>query len=188
MLEAVARLTRVKSPKFVPEIRLHCVVPKEIDYPFYPDDYNCMWGYPTWNGIAISRFILDNPQTFNGQSLVDLGSGSGIVSIAAAKSGAKVTAIDADVSSVCFTQWNCELNNVDVEVKWGSFKDVGDGIVVMSSLFYDKENLNKIQLLANGKKVILGGKIPEELSELKAQFKPVNINVNYRYSVLSNWL
>lgn len=46
---------------------------------------------------------------------LDLGCGTGIVAIAAAKAGAKVTATDMSKEAVGLTMWNAKSNNVHVE-------------------------------------------------------------------------
>lgn len=51
-----------------------------------------------------------------GVRLLDVGCGSGILSIAAAKLGAKVTGSDLDPWCVSATQENAELNGVEIEV------------------------------------------------------------------------
>ena len=78
-------LTPVPS---VPEIRLHTAHPgsglrrlerqgKENAAPY--------WAYPWAGGAALARYILDRPQSVRGRRVLDLGAGSGLVAIAAAK-------------------------------------------------------------------------------------------------------
>jgi len=46
---------------------------------------------------ALARYLLDHPETVRGKSVLDFGSGSGLVAIAAAKAGAaSVLAADID--------------------------------------------------------------------------------------------
>lgn len=54
---------------------------------------------------------------FAGQKLLDVGCGSGILSIAAAKLGAQVVGSDLDEWCIAATQENAEKNNVSVEAK-----------------------------------------------------------------------
>ena len=79
----------------------------------------------------------------SGKSVLDCGCGTGILSITAAKLGAKkVTGYDIDEWSVRNTEHNCELNNVDtVEVLLGN-SSVLDGVkddfdVVLANIVAD---------------------------------------------------
>ncbi len=67
----------------------------------------------------------------NSQSVIDVGCGSGILSIAALKSGAShVLAVDVDEQAVLSTLENAGLNDIsplDIEVSKGSVKDILDG-------------------------------------------------------------
>ena len=166
MLETIKSMTKVKSPVFVPEIDLYCVLPNEFKYPFEPTEFNCMYGYPTWSSIALSRHILDNPDQFKGLDITDIGCGSGIASIAAAKVGANVTSIDRDISSLYFTKQNCKLNNVQTNLIWGSFNDIQTEYVMFSSVFYDNTNIDAIKKIMLDKKVIIGSlqsNLPDDL-------------------------
>lgn len=167
MLDAFAKLLKIKSPVYVPEIKLYSVVPQQQIYPYDVNEFNAMYGYPTWSGIALSRFILDNPEKFNGLEITDIGSGSGVATIAALMSGAKVTSIDSDVASLYFTEQNCLLNNVTPNLVWGTFKDINTEYVMMSSLFYNNRNHNHIRDLVSRKKVIIGGYIPNGFDGLE---------------------
>lgn len=66
-----------------------------------------------------------------GQSVIDVGCGSGILSIAALKSGAShVLAVDVDGQAVLSTIENAGLNGIsplDIEVSKGSVQDIIDG-------------------------------------------------------------
>ena len=167
----------------MPEIRLYSVVPQQQVYPYDVNEFNAMYGYPTWSGIALSRFILDNPEKFNGLEITDIGSGSGVASIAALMSGAKVTSIDSDVASLYFTEQNCLLNNVTPNLVWGTFKDINTEYVMMSSLFYNNRNHSHIRDLVSRKKVIIGGYIPDGFNGLEE----VVVNTEREMKVFCNF-
>jgi len=77
--------TRLTRPAIVPEIELHLV-----------DDIVALWKLagednppPFWavawlGGQALARYVLDHPSEVAGRRVLDLGSGSGLVAIAAA--------------------------------------------------------------------------------------------------------
>ena len=157
LLDEIKRLTVIKSPLFVPEIKLYSLQPFAIKYPYKVDDFNAMYGYPTWSGMSLSRFILDNPTLLRDRVVADIGCGSGIVSIAAAMTGARVKSIDRDIASLYFTELNAELNQVEVDILWGNFNDaLKYDIIIMSSLFYDAGNKDRIIQTIKSKKVIIG--------------------------------
>jgi predicted nicotinamide N-methyase len=184
LFDAVKKLTRIKSPFFIPEIKLHCVVPQEERYPFVPTEFNCMYGYPTWSGIALARFILDNANAFKGLRITDIGCGSGVATIAACMAGAEVTAIDQDVASLYFTKENCELNGVSPEIVWGTFRDIETQYVMMSSLFYSSANHGDIKQMIDRKNVIIGGYMPESFEQLPK----TKVNTPKEMYVFSNYL
>lgn len=74
-------------------------------------DPGMAFGTGTHASTAMCLKILEK-QNVDGQDILDIGSGSGILSIAAAKLGAKsVTAIDIDPVCVKTTKENADLNN-----------------------------------------------------------------------------
>ena len=93
--------------------------------------------------MALARYILDNPQTVAGRRVVDLGAGSGIVGIAAAKAGASaVIAAEIDRYALIALKLNAEANKVAIRV-------VGDDLigglpppvdlVAVGDLFYERD-------------------------------------------------
>lgn len=74
-----------------------------------------------------------------GRSLLDVGTGSGILAIAAAKRGAvPVIAVDTDPLAVRATHDNARLNNARIEVREGSAADVARTFeIVLANLVAD---------------------------------------------------
>ena len=55
------------------------------------------WAFAWAGGQALARYLLDHPEMVAGREVLDFGSGSGIVAIAAAKAGAaRVIAAEID--------------------------------------------------------------------------------------------
>ena len=105
---------------------------------------------------AIGRFVEP------GDDVIDVGCGSGILSIAACKLGATVDACDTDPVSVANTLENCELNDVDLRHIWeGSAAqatatyDVVIANIVADVLVFIADELKK--LLRPGGRLILSG-------------------------------
>jgi predicted nicotinamide N-methyase len=74
------------------------------------------WAFAWPGGQALSRYILDNPQDVRGRTVLDFGSGSGLVAIAAAKAGAScVVAAEIDPLALAAIDLNSRANDVFVE-------------------------------------------------------------------------
>ena len=127
----------------VPEIRLHQANPTsglrrlaESDDQFGTP----YWAYAWGGGIALARHVFDHPDLVAGRRILDLGSGSGLVGIAAAKSGAiQVSAADVDRYAVAATILNAQANDVSLVPVLG---DLTAGLpppvdmVLVGDLFY----------------------------------------------------
>lgn len=77
----------------------------EIEPPF--------WAFAWVGGQALARYVLDHPTVIEGLNVLDVGSGGGIVSIAAAKAGAgHATSLDIDPLAATACRMNAVLNVV----------------------------------------------------------------------------
>lgn len=145
------QLVQAKFPilpvPFVPEIRLHTAVPTsglwrlaEMDAHGFGAPY---WAHYWGGGIALARYVFDHPDVVAGCRVLDLGCGSGIVGIAAAKVGARaVTAADIDKYAVAVTYLNAAANGVTIatvldDLTAGAPPDVD--IVLVGDLFYEHD-------------------------------------------------
>ena len=86
------------------------------------------WGI-VWPGSrALARYILDSPETVRGLRILDLGCGSGLAAIAAARAGAQqVLGIDIDAMGPLLADHLARLNGLDSRAC--IFRD-GDGLVL----------------------------------------------------------
>lgn len=122
--EFIRRQTAIDNPPLVPELRLYLaseVTPlwqaterllhdAQLPPPF--------WAFAWPGGQALARYILDHPATVAGRRVVDVGAGSGIGGIAAAKAGAaEIIAYDLDAFACAAARLNAELNEVEVTVR-----------------------------------------------------------------------
>ena len=114
-----------------------------IDRPAY-------WAFCWASGQVTARFLLDNPLICEGKTVIDFGSGSGVLSVAAALTGAdSVIACDSDADARAAILENAKLNQVkSIEVisdlkKLTSKLDV----FVASDVLYDRENLGILEIL-----------------------------------------
>lgn len=105
----------------IPEIRLYAAhkstglwrlnAPHD-DGPEPPAPY---WAFAWAGGLALARHILDRPGVVAGRRVLDLGTGSGLVAIAAALAGAReVIATDTDPFAMAALGLNAAANGVGV--------------------------------------------------------------------------
>lgn len=115
--------TAIVAPPLVPEIRLHLateVTPiwqaseESLAQGAVPPPF---WAFAWAGGQALARYLLDHPRTVAGRSVIDFGSGSGLVAIAAAKAGAgSVIAAEIDHFAGAAIAANAALNGVAVSI------------------------------------------------------------------------
>jgi predicted nicotinamide N-methyase len=74
------------------------------------------WAFAWAGGQALSRYVLDHPETVAGKTVLDFAAGSGLVAIAAMKAGAAHT-LACDIDPICRAAIavNAEANGVSVE-------------------------------------------------------------------------
>ncbi len=100
------------------------------------------WAFPWAGGQALSRYLIEQPESVRGKRVLDLASGSGIVAIAAALAGAAdVAANDIDPICEAAVALNAELNNVTVRYIAGSLLDGGTpdfDVVLAGDVFYEQ--------------------------------------------------
>lgn len=135
----------------VPEVRVHKAGPTsglrrlaEADPAFGAPYWAHWWG----GGLALARFVLDRPETVAGRRVLDLGCGSGLVAIAAAKAGAaRVVAADIDPYAVAASRLNAAANAVELDVRLGD-PTVGESAqvdtVLVGDLFYDEATARRV--------------------------------------------
>ncbi len=107
------------------------------------------WAFPWTGGQAVARYVLDEPAVVRGRAVLDFGTGSGLVAIAAARAGAaRVLACDIDPFCAVAVRLNAELNGVGDTVAFHlGDPSAGDGllfegeapmVLLGGDLFYEK--------------------------------------------------
>ena len=135
----------------VPEIVLHIAGPTsglwrlaELDRDFATPYWAFHWG----GGLALARHVLDWPEIVAGRTVLDLGAGSGLVGIAAAKAGAKrVIAADVDRWAIAAIDLNANLNGVAISPVLGDLTTASPpdvDVVLAGDLFYAEDLARKV--------------------------------------------
>jgi predicted nicotinamide N-methyase len=163
--------TKLLPVPLVPEIRLHLAeesVPiwqkteEELGQMNVPPPY---WAFAWAGGQALARHLLDNPTLVAGRLVLDLGSGSGLVAIAAAKAGAaRVLAADIDAFALAAIRLNAEVNAVHVEMTADDLLAAPPGtfdLVLVGDLFYERPLAERVLAFvdaacAGGARVLAG--------------------------------
>jgi len=119
----VREQTALTVVPLVPELRIFtasAVTPLWFATARWLDDHQAdvpFWSVPWAGGQALARYVLDHPECVHGARVLDFGSGSGLVAIAAARAGAvHVRAVDIDPIAAVAAKMNAEANRVAIEI------------------------------------------------------------------------
>ncbi len=111
------------------------------------------WAFCWASGQVMARFLLDNANEVDGKTVIDFGSGSGVVAIAAAMAGAaRSIALDIDPNALLACKYNADLNRVKVglsENLQSIGADPSTSILLIADVFYDRENIHLLQGFIN---------------------------------------
>ncbi|HET6388981.1 class I SAM-dependent methyltransferase [Hyphomicrobium sp.] len=106
------------------------------------------WAFAWAGGQAVSRYLLDNPEICRGRNVLDIGAGSGLSAIAAAKTGAAhVLAVDIDGLAVAACAINAKANGVAIETTAAdllSTEPPADSVIIVGDLFYERELAERV--------------------------------------------
>ena len=170
-LRFIQKNTLVVPVRSLPEIRLHTAHQSTGLWRLgEPDDDGSdppppYWAFPWAGGMALARHILDLPETVVGRRVLDLGAGSGLVAIAAAKAGAStVIAAEIDRYAIAALGLNAAANDVAVDVVADDLTagpPLAVDVVTVGDLYYDHDLANRVtafldRCLAVGIDVLIG--------------------------------
>src|SRR5215831_1691141 len=97
---------RAAAPPAVPELLLYQAGPgtglwDASGGAYHSDRPPPFWSFAWAGGQALARHLLDHPELVRGRHVLDVGAGSGLVAIAAARAGAsRVRAAEIDPDAV----------------------------------------------------------------------------------------
>jgi predicted nicotinamide N-methyase len=142
------------------------------------------WAYAWAGGTVLARYVLDHPRTVAGRRVLDLGAGSGIVGIAAAKAGASmVIAAEIDRNGIAAIGLNAVANGVAIAIAEGDITTdppPAVDLVLAGDVFYGPEVARRItpfldRCLAAGIDVLVGdprrADLPRSRLRLLAEYK-----------------
>ena len=157
-----AQLTFTQLP-FCPEISLALFDPAVLHGPIPHEEAQAIvaepayWSFCWASGQVLASYILKHPKSVKGKRVVDIGSGSGVVAIAAALAGAKdVFACDIDDEALNAVLVNAEHNKVRIEC----IKDLNEvddiDLLTAADVLYDRDNHSLLdQWCETSKEVLL---------------------------------
>ena len=162
--------TRLIAPPLVPEIRLHLAheavalwqkTEEELHEIGLPPPF---WAFAWAGGQALARYVIDTPEICSGKAVLDFASGSGLVAVAAAMTGAaNVTASEVDPFALAAIALNASANGVRIETV-GTDLIGADGAwktVLAGDVFYEKPLADRLlawfRMLAGAGATILIG-------------------------------
>lgn len=176
--------TELLRPPLVPEVVLHLateIVPiwrkteEELAAEGIPPPF---WAFAWAGGQALSRWVLDNPETVRGKRVLDFATGSGVSAIAAMKAGAReVVANEIDAFAIAAATLNAAANGVALTSAHEDLigRDDGWDTVLAGDVCYEREMSAKVfdwlkALARRGALVLVGDPgrnyLPKGMTEL----------------------
>lgn len=147
-----------------PQIRLYLLNPDYPQHALTREQMMAILGEPAYwvfcwaSGQALAQHLLQQPHIVRGKRVLDFGTGSGVVAVAAAMAGAaRVVACDIDPLAARAAEANRLLNAVDYTVA-GDWNDIDEpfDLIIAADVLYDRENLPLLkEFLARAPEVLV---------------------------------
>ncbi len=105
------------------------------------------WAFAWAGGQALARYCLDHHGMIKDKSVLDFAAGSGLVGIAAAKSGAaRVLAVEIDAFAIPAIGLNAGANGVAIEAREVDLigRDEGWDVVFAGDVFYERDMARRV--------------------------------------------
>jgi predicted nicotinamide N-methyase len=167
---------RLRPVPGVAEIRLHLAenvlgLWQQTEDELGPGQPPPFWAFAWPGGQALARYVLDHSALVAGRSVLDLGSGSGLVAIAAAMAGATtVLASEVDPLAVAAIGLNARANGARApaivgDVLDGDAGDAGDAagaeVILAGDVWYSRSLAERVlgfldRAMARGASVLTG--------------------------------
>lgn len=107
------------------------------------------WATPWPGGIAIASLLLNDPAWVKNRRVLDVGCGSGIAGVAAARAGGSVILNDADPLALTVASLTARANGVSVEFLLGDATELPcevAEVVLVGDVFYERSKAEGLLL------------------------------------------
>ena len=145
-------------------LKLWLIDAHNMDRAFTPDETRRIlyeppyWAFCWASGLALARFLAEQPHWVKGKRVLDFGAGSGVAAIAAARAGAlEVLACDLDPLALAASRANAQLNDVQLGYSSDFFAEADRfDLILVADVLYDRENLPLLdQFLSRGQQALV---------------------------------
>ncbi|WLH12161.1 50S ribosomal protein L11 methyltransferase [Pseudomonas hefeiensis] len=146
------------------ELKLWLIDGDNMDRAFSPEETRRIlheppyWSFCWASGLAMARYLVEQPHWVEGKRVLDFGAGSGVAGIAALKAGAlEVVACDLDPLALAACQANALLNGVELGYSEDFFaEDDRFDLILVADVLYDRANLPLLdQFLSRGREALV---------------------------------
>lgn len=146
------------------DLRLWLIDADNMDRAFSPEETRRIlheppyWSFCWASGLAMARWLVEQPHWVQGKRVLDFGAGSGVAAIAAARAGAaEVVACDLDPLALQACRENAALNGVSLGYSADFFAEADRfDLILVADVLYDRANLPLLDhFLSRGKQALV---------------------------------
>ncbi|BBP67302.1 MULTISPECIES: class I SAM-dependent methyltransferase [Pseudomonas] len=146
------------------DLKLWLIDGDNMDRAFSPEETRRIlheppyWSFCWASGLAMARYLVEQPQWVEGKRVLDFGAGSGVAGIAALKAGAlEVVACDLDPLAIAACRANAALNGVELGYSADFFAEADRfDLILVADVLYDRTNLPLLdQFLSRGREALV---------------------------------
>ena len=146
------------------DLTLWLIDAQNMDRAFSPEETRRIleeppyWCFCWASGLAMARWLVEQPHWVQGKRVLDFGAGSGVAAIAAARAGAaEVVACDLDPLALQACRENAALNGVSLGYSADFFAEADHfDLILVADVLYDRANLPLLDhFLSRGKQALV---------------------------------
>lgn len=166
-------------------LRLHLAGPRSGLSRLVPPGGTPYWAHAWPGGAALAMHLAARPETVRGRDVVEIGSGSGLVALAALRAGARsVLGVDADPLAGVAARVNAEANGLPsplvalseaghLPFDPGMIRDyAGRSTVLAGDVFYDEALASLMGRTLDAARAVLGEDTPVLVGDIGRRFLP----------------